>query len=82
MKEPINKVDNNVVSLIRTSSLCKEEVVVHVQQIFINVSIFLSLSITLWTSLQLENMLTIEMNTDWKSLHFRGPEQAIEPAKK
>ena len=34
MKEPIKKVDKNAVSLVRTNSHCKEEVVVHIQQKF------------------------------------------------
>ena len=34
------------------------------------VSIFLSLSIAHWTSLQLENASIMEVNTDWKSLQF------------
>ena len=46
------------------------------------VSIFLSCPIALWTSLQLENRSVIEMNTDWKSLHFHGPEKTIKLAKK
>ena len=29
--------------------------------------------IALWESLQLENMSTIEMNTDWKSLEIYNP---------
>ena len=31
----------------------------------------------LWTSLQLEHMPTIETNTEWKSLHFHGPEKPL-----
>ena len=83
VKEPINKVDKIAGSLVRTNSHCKGEEVVLVQQkISMIVSIFLSCPIALWTSLQLENMSVIEMNTDWKSLHFHGPEKAIKLAKK
>ena len=81
MKEPINKVD--FFFLVRTNSHCKGEVVVQVQQKFpLFYLYFYPCPITLWTSLQLENTSTIEMNTDWKSLHFHGPEQAIKLAKK
>ena len=35
MKEPIKKVDKNAVSLVRTNSHCKGEVVYHIQQKFL-----------------------------------------------
>ena len=61
--------DKNAVSLIRTNSHCKGEVVVHVKQKFpLLYPYFYPCPIALWTSLQLENMSTIEMNTDWKTL--------------
>ena len=47
-----------------------------------------SCAIAYWTSLQLENTLNIEINTDWKTttnlqyLHFHRPEKAIKLAKK
>ena len=83
MKEPIKKVDKNAVSLVHTSSHCKGEVVVHVQQKFpLLYPYFYSCLIVIWTSLLLEIMSTIEMNTDWKSLHFYGHEKAIKLAKK
>ena len=73
-KEPINKVDKNAASLVPTSSHYKGVVVVHVQQKFpLLYPYFYHCPIALWTSLQLENKPTIEMNTDWKSLHFHGP---------
>ena len=73
----------NAVSLVRTNSHCKGEVVVHVQQKFpLLYPYFYPCPIALWTSLQLENMSSIEMNTDWKFLHFHGTEKAIKLAKK
>ena len=82
MKEPIKKVDKNAVSLVRTNSHCKGEVVVHIQQKFPLLHPYFYLCPLLWTSLQLEHMSTIEMNTDWKSLHFHGPANTIKLVKK
>ena len=81
--------DRDAVSLVWTNSHYKEEVVVRVQQ----KSPWLypysyPCAIAYWTSLQLENTLTIEINTDWKTatnlqyLHFHRPEKAIKLAKK
>ena len=74
MKEPTNKVDKNDVSLVRTNSHCKGEVVVHVQQkspwLY---PYFYPCPIALWASLQPENTSTIEMNTDWKFLQIYNP---------
>ena len=82
MKVPINKVDKKAVSLVRTNSHGKGDVVVHEQQKFLVLyPYFYPCSIALWTSLRLENTSTIEMNTDWKFLNFHGPEKAIKPAK-
>ena len=64
MKEPINKLDKNAVSLIRTNSHYKGVVVVHVQQ------------------KKICQICQLEINTDWKSVHFHGPEKAITLAKK
>ena len=75
--------DKNAVSLVHTNSHCKEEAVVHVQQKFpLLHPYFYPCPIVLWTSLQLENTSTTEMNTDWKSLHFHGPDKDIKLAKK
>ena len=83
MKESISKVDKNVVSLVGTISHRKGEVVVRIQQKFqLLYPYFYTCPIAHWTSLQLENTSTIEMNTDGKSLHFHGPEKAIKLAKK
>ena len=69
VKEPINRVDKNAVSLVCTNSHCRWEVVVHVQQksswLY---PYFYPCPIALWSSLLLENTSTIEMNTDWKFL--------------
>ena len=74
MKEPINKVEKNAVSLVHANSHCKEEVVLHVQQKSpLLYSYFYPCPIALWTSLQLENTSIIEMNTDWKSLQIYNP---------
>ena len=43
MKEPTNEKDKNVVAVVRTNCHCKEEVVGHVQQKSLIVSMFLSL---------------------------------------
>ena len=68
--------------MVRTNSQCKGELVVHVQQKFpLLYPYFYPCPIALWTTLQLENMSIIEMNTDWKSLNFHGPEKAIKLAK-
>ena len=83
MKEPIKKLDKNAVSLVCTNSDSKGEVVVRVQQkIPLLNPYFYPCPIVLWPSLQLENMPAIEMNMDWISLHFHGPEKAIKLAKK
>ena len=59
---------------IPINSLCKGEGVVHVQQKSSWLHrYFYPCPIVLWTSLQLENMSTIEMNTDWKSLQIYNP---------
>ena len=77
-KEPINKVDKNAASLVRTNSHCKREAVAHVQQKFpLLYPYFYPCLIALWRSLQLENTTTTAMNTDCKSLHSHGPEKAM-----
>ena len=43
VKEPSKEVDKNAVAVIRTNSHCKEEVVGHWQQIFMIMSLFVSL---------------------------------------
>ena len=74
MKEPINEVDKNVVSLVRTNSHCKGEVVVHVQQkspwLY---PYFYPCPIALWASLQPEKTSAIEMNTDEDFLQIYNP---------
>ena len=74
MKEPTNKVDKNDVSLVRTNSHCKGEVVVHVQQkspwLY---PYFYPCPTALWASLQPENTSTIEMNMDWSFLQIYNP---------
>ena len=81
VKEP--EVDKNAGSLVHTNYHCKEEEVVHVLQKFpLLYPYFYPWPIALWTSLQLENTSTVEINTDWKSLHFDGPEKAIKLAKR
>ena len=75
--------DKNAVSSVLTNSHCKEVVVVLEQKKFpLSYRYFYHCLIALWTPLQLENTSAIEMNTDWKSLHFHGPEKAIKLAKK
>ena len=65
---------NAAVPLDCTNSYCKGEVVVHVQQKFpLFYPYVYPCPIPLWTSLQLENTSTIEMNTDWKSLRIYNP---------
>ena len=65
MKEPINKMDKNDVSLVCTNSHCKGKVVFYVQQKSrLLYPCFYPCPIVLWTSLQLENTSIIEMNTD------------------
>ena len=69
-----NNVDQNAVSLVRTNSDCKGEVVVHVKQKSTWLyPYFYPCHIALWKSLQLENTSTIEMKTDWKSLQIYHP---------
>ena len=86
VKEPNNKVDKNALSLVPTNSHCKGEVVVHVQQKFpLLYPYFYGCPIALWTSLQLENTSTIEMNTDGISIFMEIleiPERVIKLAKK
>ena len=71
MKEPPNEVNKNAFSLVRTNSHCKGYVIVHVQQKSLWLYLyFYSCHIALWTSLQLENTSTTDMNTDWKPLQI------------
>ena len=66
--------DWNTVSLVHINSHCKGEVIVHGQQKSPWLYPYFHLcTIALWTSLQLENTSTIEMNTDWKSLQIYNP---------
>ena len=87
MKETINKVEKNVVSLVRTNSQCKIEVVVHVQQVSIIVPIFLSLShcaldiFATGKHINHSDEYGLEIPTNLQSLHFHGPEKAIKLAK-
>ena len=63
----------DAVSLVHNNSHCKE-VVVHVQQkspwLY---PYFYPWPTAFWSSLQLENMSTIEINTDWKPLQIYNP---------
>ena len=81
VKEPINKMDKDVVAVVRTNSHCQEEVVSHVQQkspwLY---PCFYSCSTALWTSLlQLGNTSNMEVNTNWNflgifiSMNLKGP---------
>ena len=54
--------DKNAVAVVRASSESKGEVVDQIPTI---VSMFLSLPHWGWTSLQLENASTMEVNKDW-----------------
>ena len=56
------EVDKNAVAVVRASSESKGEVVDQIPTI---VSMFLSLPHWGWTSLQLENASTMEVNKDW-----------------
>ena len=69
MKENTNKVEKNVV--VRTNCHCKEEFVGPVQEKsqWLNLCFYLCPA-ALWTSLQLGNASTMEVNTDWKSLRI------------
>ena len=63
-----------LVPRISHSIHCKEELAVHVQQksqwLY---PCFYPCPISFWTSLQLENMSTTEINTDWKLLQICNP---------
>ena len=71
VKQPTNKVDNNSVTVVRTNSHGKEEMVGHVQQksrwLY---TCFYPFPIALCTSLHMGNASTMEVNTDWKSLQI------------
>ena len=71
VKKSTKKKEKNTVAVVRTNSHYKEEVVGHVQQkspwLY---PCFYPCPIVLWTSLQLVNAWTIEVNTDWKSLQI------------
>ena len=74
MKEPVSEVDKNPVSLVRTNSHCRGEVVVHVPRKYPSLYPYFYLCpIALWASLQPENTSTIEMNPDWKFLQIYNP---------
>ena len=74
MKEPINEVDQNAVSLVSANSHCRGEVLVHVQQksqwLY---PYFYPCPTAYWASLQPENTSTIAVNTDWKFLQIYNP---------
>ena len=71
MRERVNQRSGQECCLVRTNSHCKREVVVHVQQKSPGLYLYFNpCPIAFWTSLQLENMSTIEINTDWKSLQI------------
>ena len=88
LKEPINKVDKNVVSLVRTNSHCKGEVLVHVQQKSMIVSLFLCLPhYTLDTfatgkHVNHRDKYVLVISKNLQSLHFYRPEKTIKLAKK
>ena len=74
VKEPINEVGKNAISLVLTNSHCGGAVFVHVEQkspwLY---PYFYLCPIALWTSLQPENTSTTEMNMDWKFLQIYTP---------
>ena len=71
VKKPTNEVCKNAVAVVRSNSYCREEVVGHVQQISPWLyPCFYACPIALWTSLQLGNASTMEVNTDWKPLQI------------
>ena len=83
MKEPINKLDKNAVSLVHANSHCRGEVVVHVQQKSPCLYPYCyPCPNALWESLQPENTSTIKMNQDWKFIQIYNPIKAIKLAKK
>ena len=68
------RIGRDAISLVRNNSHCKEEVVACVQQkspwLY---PYFYPCPIAFWTSLQLENTSTIEINTDWQPLQIYNP---------
>ena len=69
VKKPADEVDKNGVAVVRANSHYKQEVVGHEQQKYpLLHPCFYPCPIVLWTSLRLGNWLTMEVNTDWKSL--------------
>ena len=78
----------DAVSLVRNNSCHKEEVVVHVQQITMVESIFLSLSHCLLDIFATGKHVShrdkygLETTTNLQSLHFHGAEKAIKLAEK
>ena len=70
--QSVSEVDKNAVAMVRTNSHSKEGVVGHAQQKSPRLysCFFLSLLLAFWTSLQLGNSSTIEVNMDWKSLRI------------
>ena len=78
-----NEVDKNAVSVVRTNSHCKEEVVGIVEQkprwLY---PCFYPSPIVLTKSLETENVSIMEVNTNAKArFHFYGPEKTIKLAK-
>ena len=68
VKDPTSEMDKNTVAMVCTNFRCKEDVVDHVQQKSPSLYPCLCLCpIALWTTLQLGNMSTMEVNTDWNS---------------
>ena len=69
VKEPTKEVDKKAVTVLCTNSHCRKVVVGHVQQKspwFY--ACFCTCPVALWTSLQLGNVSTMDVTTDWKFL--------------
>ena len=82
VKEPIDEVGKNAIVVARTNSHRKQELLAMCNMnIPMTVSIFCICPIVRWTSLQLENLSTVEVSIP-VNFHFYGSEKAIKLVKK